>query len=212
MAGFRSGEFKSSGSDGAVLRCPSRLTSSISIRVASVVADRRGFYRLRGKKKERRKERKGERFVSELKNTTDWLHNLKWQRKGKSKLRRRPRDSIYHLFIIERSISGSFPIFIRRAPSPPNFCSQRWKCPSLPFEISLKIFQSNFETTTYTANVFVFSSSSARYFAIKFLSSTACICTRVLWRIDRVLYRYILWPRGKWLDAWCLCRLTITIT
>ena len=107
MAGFRSGEFKSSGSDGAVLRCPSRLTSSISIRVASVVADRRGFYRLRGKKK------------------TDWLHNLKWQRKGKSKLRRRPRDSIYHLFIIERSISGSFPIFIRRAPSPPNFCSQR---------------------------------------------------------------------------------------
>lgn len=125
MAGFRSGEFKSSGSDGAVLRCPSRLTSSISIRVASVVADRRGFYRLRGKKKERRKERKGERFVSELKNTTDWLHNLKWQRKGKNKLRRRPRDSIYHLFIIERSISGSFPIFIRRAPSPPNFCSQR---------------------------------------------------------------------------------------
>lgn len=125
MAGFRSGEFKSSGSDGAVLRCPSRLTSSISIRVASVVADRRGFYRLRGKKKERRKERKGERFVSERKNTTDWLHNLKWQRKGKSKLRRRPRDSIYHLFIIERSISGSFPIFIRRAPSPPNFCSQR---------------------------------------------------------------------------------------
>lgn len=81
MAGFRSGEFKSSGSDGAVLRCPSRLTSSISIRVASVVADRRGFYRLRGKKKERRKERKGERFVSERKNTTDWLHNLKWQRK-----------------------------------------------------------------------------------------------------------------------------------
>ena len=129
------------------------------LRVAPIVADRRGFYRLRGtkKRKERKKERKGERLVWGLKNTTDWLHNLKWQRKGKSKLRRRPRDSIYHLFTIERSISLLLFLFDAKL-----FCSQRWTC-RLFFQVSLQNFPIQLRNNT---NVFAFSSSSARYFLL----------------------------------------------